>query len=78
MPTPTPIGRIHYDEPRGVLVRDTEVESGKHSAVHSGVSVYVDSKTQADLIIQNWPEFMSRLDSIISDFIFEQELKTGM
>jgi hypothetical protein len=75
MPTPTPVGRIHYDEPRGVLVRDPEEESGKHSAVHGGINVYVESISQATHIMNIWPMLMAELSDKIEHALKNLEIK---
>jgi hypothetical protein len=66
---PTPIGSVHYDEPRAVTVREPEGD-GKHSAVHSGVNVYTDTLTEAQGVIAAWPLIMQaaadKADEILS------------
>lgn len=59
MSVPKPIGVVHFDEPRALKVRNPENLSDIHSAVHSNIYVYTDSKVEADLLLQKWDEIMS-------------------
>ena len=58
MSTPNPIGAVHFNEPRALRVREPEDTTQSHSAVHSGVSVYVDTQKEAHAIIAAWPVIM--------------------
>lgn len=59
MIVPKPIGVVHFDEPRAVKVRNPENLSDVHSAVHSNVYVYTDSKVETDLLLEKWDEIMA-------------------
>lgn len=69
MPTPTPVGLIHFDEPRAVQVREPENLSAVHSAIHCGVNVYTDSKKETDYLLERWPEIMQELSDSIQQVI---------
>lgn len=69
MPTPNPVGRVHFDEPRAVMVREPENLDSHHSAIHCGVNIYTDHKRQADYIMSQWPELMEKLSLEIETLI---------
>lgn len=71
MSIPDPISRVHYDQPRAVLIREPNDPSSKHSAVHSGINVYTNSKKEADYLMFKWPELMEKL-SIEIDIVFNE------
>ena len=60
--TPKPIGRVHYDEPRAVQVRDPENLDDIHSAIHSGVNVYTDTVSETNYLMDNWAWVMKKAD----------------
>lgn len=69
MPVPTPIGRVHPNEPRAVMVRDPENQGVPHSAVFFGLSVYTDNKRETDYLLSRWSELMESLSIDIDDLI---------
>lgn len=58
MSVPKPVGPIHFDEPRAVKVREPENLSSVHSAVYGAISIYVDTKMEADAILAAWRVIM--------------------
>jgi hypothetical protein len=75
MPTPNPVGRIHYDQPRAVVVREPENLDKHHSAIHCGVNIYVDSLAQGKYLLDNWALIMADLSNSIEDVLdsYEEE-----
>lgn len=72
MSVPDPVGRVHYDQPRAVVVREPENLDSHHSAIHCGVNVYVDSLNQGKFLLDNWNFVMEaisdRVESLLKDF----------
>ena len=60
MPTPDPIGPIHFSEPRAVVVRDPKELSSTHAAVHGDMNVYTETVAEAQAIIAAWPVIMQK------------------
>ena len=69
MSVPTPVGRVHYNQPRAVMVREPENLNSSHSAIYSPVHVYVDNKKEADAVLAAWPAIMKILDDALSNVI---------
>lgn len=55
---PVPIGPVHYQFPRAVMVRDPESTGGIHSAVQSPLIIYTDTVKEAEDLITFWSEIM--------------------
>ena len=54
MSVPEPIEPIHFDQPRAVQVREPENLKSLHSAVSGMMHVYVETRTEATQILDNW------------------------
>jgi hypothetical protein len=78
MPVPTPVGLIHYDEPRAVMVRDSENQDKPHSAMRSAVNVFTDSVKETNYLIERWPEIMAELDLVVKQIINNMPEETPM
>lgn len=74
MPVPKPVGRVHYNEPRAVIVREPENLDVHHSAIHCGVNIYTDNREQAELIMRNWQYIMAALSNSIEAHIAIKEV----
>jgi len=66
---PSPIGRVHSDEPRAVQIRDPEDLDMIHSTVFAGVHIYVDNVLQRQAILDNWSALMTALSSRVDQII---------
>lgn len=66
MPVPTPIGKVHYDEPRAVMVREPGHLDKVHSAVHGAVAVYTASESEAKKLMASWAQVMTVLDAEVA------------
>ncbi len=73
MPTPDPIGRIRYTEPRAVYVRESNDVINIHSAVHGTVAVYTDTYTQAQALVGRWPELMTVINDKVAEILSDSE-----
>lgn len=73
MPTPDPIGRIRFTEPRAVYVRESNDVENIHSAVHGTVAVYTDTYTQAQQLVSRWPELMTAINEKVEQILSEEE-----
>ena len=74
MPVPSPIGRIHPNEPRAVMIRDIENQKAPHSAIHCGINIFTDNKAQTDLIIEKWPELLMEFSNTLENMLaFEED-----
>ena len=69
MPTPEPIGKVRYTEPRGVRVREAGNIEENHSAIYGTVAIYTDMQTEGELIIDNWKEIMTVINDKVHDII---------
>lgn len=69
------IGVVQYSQPRTEKVRAPGNMNDIHSAVHGTIAIHTDTQEQTKAIMENWPQFMSALDTKISDFIFEWEMQ---
>jgi len=69
MSVPTPVGRVHYNQPRAVMVREPENLNSSHSAIYSPVHVYVDNKKETDTVLAAWPDLMKMLDNAIETLL---------
>lgn len=56
--TPAPLGPLHYDKPRSLKIREPEDLNTVHSVVHSGVSIVVETLTEAHGISDSWQIIM--------------------
>lgn len=80
-PIPEPIGAVHYQYPRGALVRENpaDMHSPVHSTVTSPVFVYTETQTQANAIIENWSQIMQvvadKVDEIFANI--QPEIPNG-
>ena len=69
MPVPTPIGLVHYNEPRAVQVREPENLTEVHSTVFAGVHIYVDNALEREAILDNWASLMEALSVKVDEII---------
>lgn len=69
MPVPSPIGVVHFSEPRAVQVRSPENLSDIHSAVQASVVIYTDSKKETDLLLLHWEEIMAAANEKAKEII---------
>lgn len=69
MSAPKPIGPLFYDQARAVKIREPENLGAIHSAVHSALNVTVDTKQEADAIIDNWPKIMEAAARIAQEIL---------
>lgn len=69
MPVPTPVGRIHPNEPRAVMVRDPENQGAPHSAIRGDINIYTDNKKEADYLLEKWPEIVADFADVIDQYI---------
>jgi hypothetical protein len=58
MTTPSPIGPLRYNQPRGVRIVEPEHPEETHSAIFSGVHLLVNSQTEANAILSAYPVIM--------------------
>lgn len=77
MPTPTPIGSVHFDEPRAVVVREPENLEAHHSAIHGGINIYVDTLKEGQAILAAWPELMQQVSDYAQAILDDVRLKSG-
>ena len=74
-PAPTPsnvppaVGRIHYSQPRAVMVREEGHLTKIHSAIHGGLNIYVSSHAEAQKVLDNWQSLMVTLNQDIEKII---------
>lgn len=69
MSIPNPIGAVHFEEPRAVMVREPEDLKSMHSAIHSGINVYVDSMIEGQAVIAAWPLIMQTAADKIAEVL---------
>jgi len=63
MAVPPIVGLVHSGEPRAVQVRTPDNLNAFHSAVHTSIAVYTDTKTETDTILARWTEIMEAIDA---------------
>lgn len=64
------IGRVNYSPARAVLVRDDE--GTPHKAVHITFAVYVDTKTQTDIVLNRLDDFMREVSEQVDVFLSDE------
>lgn len=73
----TSVGAIHFDQPRAVKVRNPNDLNDVHSAVYSGLAIYVNSKTEADAIMNAWKTIMDVTALQVQNILDEVRGQTG-
>lgn len=70
---PKPVGRIHFEQPRAVQVREPENLESIHSAMHCGLNVYTDNRKETEYLLLRWPELMASLSEEIESLLENME-----
>lgn len=73
MPTPEPIGRIRFTQPRAVYVREAGDVENIHSAVHGTMAVYTDSYSQAEQVMTAWNTLMTAFNEKVEEILSVSE-----
>lgn len=66
---PKPVGRIHFEQPRAVQVREPENLEAVHSAIHCGLNIYTDSRNETEYLLKNWEHLMASLSNNVEAHI---------
>lgn len=69
MHTPTPVGRVHFDEPRAAFVREPETLDKHHSVVHCGINIHTDTMKETRLIMSYWGTLMREVDKWVDELL---------
>ena len=62
-------GNVQYDLPRAVKVRNPDNLKDIHSAVYSGVSILVNTRSEAEAIIAGWDEIALAISSKVMELL---------
>lgn len=69
MATPPSVGKVHYNEPRAVQVRDPEDNLAPHSAIHCGIHVFTDNKNETEFLMKMWSYLMADMNNTIEEML---------
>lgn len=67
------IGNTRYSPARAAQVREAGNVDATHSAVAGDVAVYVDSMTEANALIEAWPEVMAAVNDKVVEILARGE-----